>query len=564
MTSLNAASGRWSATDRRAVLRACADTPLDVLVIGGGITGAGILREAALRGARALVVDQGDFASGTSSRSSKLIHGGVRYLAQGQLGLVREVSRERDVLRKLAPHLVRPLPFLVPLYEDVGMRPRTARFGLWLFDRLAGVDRAHRHQVLSVKMTLALVPGLRSDHLTGALRYDEYATNDARLVLETLKAARRHGAQAVNYARVDALTYDHGAVSGARVTDRLTNESYTLHARAVVNAAGPWVDTVRALDTARTVNAQFAEKRLHLTKGIHLVFDRGRFPVPVTVTFAALDGRTIFVIPKGSCTYLGTTDTDYDGDAGNPEATPSDVRYLLDSANRMFPDARLRQSDVMGTWAGVRPLVHEDGKSPSEISRRDEIMVSSTGLISIAGGKLTGFRKMAERAWAVAAKRAGLPAEVAQPSLKSIRDRLGGGEVVDKEEAHRVGARCGVPMNEMDRWIDRYGSNWIALCERCAAGEAERKPLDDTSELVRAEVEYLVECEMAARLEDVLARRTDAYVFTADHGCNIAPQVARAMAPLLGWDDVRIAQEIADYRAIAENSACMPDHFPLQ
>ncbi|MDQ0189352.1 glycerol-3-phosphate dehydrogenase/oxidase [Alicyclobacillus cycloheptanicus] len=538
-------AGACSAAARRSYLQQAAAGELDVLIIGGGITGAGVLREASLRQARALVVEQGDFASGTSSRSSKLIHGGLRYLAQGQVALVREVSRERDVLQRIAPHLVHRQPVLIPLYTDIGMRPLTARMGLTLFDRLAGVDSEHRHQSLKRAQVLEKVRSLRTERLVGGLQYDEFSTNDARMVVETLKAACQRGCAAMNYARVDALTYADGRVTGAVVTDVLTGERYPLRARAVVNAAGPWVDHVRSLDTAQR-DAAMNAKRLHLTKGIHLVFSQARFPLDLTVMFPGVDERTLFAIPHGDCTYVGTTDTDYDGDPGAPTVTPADVRYLLDCIHQVFPDVDVSAADIIGCWAGVRPLLHEPGKSPSQISRRDEIIVSPSGLISVAGGKLTGFRKMAERAWAAAAEHAGMQPAWARPLKASLTEPLGGGGEIGQDALEACVDR-GVPASVAKRWVSTFGSAWPSLCDLYASDKAMQTCLDAPRQLVAAEIAYLVRHEMAVRLEDVLVRRTDYYHFSAGHGRSVAHPIAKVMAELLGWDANRMAAEVEDY-----------------
>src|SRR5947199_5015515 len=361
---------------------------LDLLVVGGGITGAGIARDAALRGLVVALIERTDFAAGTSSRSSKLIHGGVRYLEQGDVALVRESATERQVLRRLAPHLTAPLRMVMPTYGRA-MHAKLA-VGLWTFEKIASVPADERHAMWSREETLHHEPTLDGRHLFGAATFTEYLTDDARLVLATVKGAHAAGARCVNHVAVTAL--DPGSAETVlRLHDGLGGADYRVSARVVVNAAGPWVDEVRALAGAR------GGPRLHLTKGIHLVVPHARLPVRHAVVMQARDRRSVFAVPRDGATYIGTTDTDHGPPVDHPEVTAGDVDYLLDAANRCFTGPPLAPTDVTGTWAGLRPLLHEEGKRPSEISRKDEIMVSEAGLVSIAGGKLTTHRRMAER-----------------------------------------------------------------------------------------------------------------------------------------------------------------------
>lgn len=531
---------------------------VDVLVVGGGITGAGVLREAALRGVSALLVEQGDFASGTSSRSSKLIHGGARYLMQHQLGLVREVSRERAVLAHIAPHLVRETAVIIPLYENAGMRPMTARFGLWLFDQLAGTPRSQRHRSLTPAQVLTRCPGLNRDGLLGGLEYREYVTNDARLVVETVQTARAAGAAALNHVRVEGFTHGaNGRVNGAVLTDLLTGTRLCAHARSVVNATGPWVDAIRRLDDPGCA------RRLHLTKGVHLVFDRRRIPQDATLILPARDSRLLFAIPRADKVYIGTTDTDYDGPLDAHRTEQADIDYLLDAARRWFPDAGLTSGDILGVWSGIRPLLHQPGKAPSEISRRDEVFVSQSGLISVAGGKLTGFRTMAQRVFAHAAQAAGLPSPCAQPLRASREAPLLGGFAFDRAQALATCRRHGVPDSVAVRWLDVYGASWRSLSAVFERSAEMRRTLDGRSGLTAAEVTYFVEAEQALTLADVLCHRTDYFLFAADHGLAVAPCVADVMGPALGWDAARRDEEVRNYRARVEHAqaAVQPGPF---
>src|SRR5207249_801670 len=374
----------FSPETREATLAALPAAALDVLVIGGGITGAGVARDAALRGLRVALVERLDWAAGTSSRSSKLIHGGVRYLEQGDLGLVREAARERSVLRRLAPHLALPVRLLMPTYGRAGHAK--LGLGLWTFEHIATVAPEERHAMWSREEVLEREPTLDGTRLHGAATFLEYQTCDARLVLETVLGAHVAGARCVNH--VEATGVADGEVA---LRDTLTGRSTRARSRIVVNAAGPWVDEVR-----RRAGA-LAGPRLHLTKGIHLVVPHGRLPVRHIVVMQARDRRAVFAVPREGVTYLGTTDTDHGPPTDHPAVTGEDADYLLEAANRTFAGPPLARTDVVGAWAGLRPLLHEEGKRAWEISRKDEIMVSDTGLVSIAGGKLTTHRRMAER-----------------------------------------------------------------------------------------------------------------------------------------------------------------------
>lgn len=363
----------------------------DLIVIGGGITGAGIALDASLRGLKTALIEKNDFASGTSSRSTKLIHGGLRYLKQFEFALVKEVGSERAIVHRLAPHLVLAEKMLLPLKEGRGFGSLLTSFGLKLYDWLAGVKPEDQRRMLTRKRTLEMEPLLKPDDVKGGGIYAEYRTDDARLTLAIIKTAKSYNADCLNYVQSDGFMYNEGKIRGVLVTDVLTKQSFAIKGDVVVNATGPWVDTLRTLDNSKR------GKQLHLTKGVHIVVAHDRFPVRQSIYFDVPDGRMIFAIPRGRTTYIGTTDTDYKGSIDHVVTTRDDAHYLIDAVNDSFPSVKLELSDIESSWAGLRPLIHEDGHSTSELSRKDEIFESSSGLISIAGGKLTGYRKMAER-----------------------------------------------------------------------------------------------------------------------------------------------------------------------
>jgi glycerol-3-phosphate dehydrogenase len=381
----------FNAQKREEVKTLLASKEFDVLIIGGGITGAGILLDAASRGLSAALIEKEDYASGTSSRSTKLIHGGLRYLKNFEFKLVREVGKERAIVYNIAPHLVVPEKMLLPLVKGGSFGKFGTGIGLWLYDKLAGVTGEDKRKILSKGKTLEIEPTLRNDILKGAGYYAEYRTNDARLTLEITKTAVQLKATAINYAAATDLVYENKKITGVKCIDVITKTPFSIKAKKIVNATGPWVDELRKKDKS------LSEKKLHLTKGVHIVVNREKLPIKNSIYFDVEGGRMIFAIPRQEITYIGTTDTDFSEDKNSPKATKEDAQYLIDATNRMFPNAELKLLDILSSWSGIRPLVHEDGKNTSELSRKDELFVSNSGLITIAGGKLTGYRLMAKK-----------------------------------------------------------------------------------------------------------------------------------------------------------------------
>jgi glycerol-3-phosphate dehydrogenase len=521
-----------SPATRASILRDLPTRDLELLVVGGGITGAGIARDAALRGLRTGLVEARDFAAGTSSRSSKLIHGGLRYLQQGDVALVREAASERAVLRRLAPHLAEPLRMVMPTYRIATQLKLKA--GLFMFEKLAPVDAEERHRMWDRAEALAAEPLLAPTGLHGAAVFTEYLTDDARLVLANVRDAHAAGALVANHAEVTAL--ERGQVT---VRDTLTGETFAIRARVVVNAAGPWVDDLR-----RRAHAE-GGRRLQLTKGVHLVVPRDRLPIRHCVIMTARDKRSIFVVPRDGTTYIGTTDTFYPSPALVPEVTRDDVEYLLEATNRTFRDTRLGAADVTGSWSGLRPLLAEEGKSPSEISRRDEIMVDdATGLVTIAGGKLTAYRRMAERIVDLVYERLGRRAE----PCRTEHLPLPGGE----------GPVPPLPASLAPEAQSRLARLYGAGCTEILARDPAATPLRGIAGVLRAEIDHAIDAEMALTLEDVLERRTRALLFDAQQGLGGVEEVADVMARRLGWDAARKAAEIDDYRRLAATLRSFP------
>lgn len=535
----------FSAHNRTAVLTRMAEKELDLLVIGGGITGAGIALDASQRGIRVGLLEKSDFGSGTSSRSTKLIHGGLRYLKQGDVKLVQEVGRERAILYKNAPHLVIAAPMLLPIYKGGTYGYLASSVGLYVYDWLAGVERKERRKMMSREETLRLEPLLKKEGLKGAGFYYEYRTDDARLTLDIMKTAWSKGANIVNYANMTEFIYRDGKAVGVKVTDRHTGENYDIYAKKIVNATGPWVDGVRKLDNS------LKGKRLYLTKGVHLVVEKEKLPVTQSAYFDTPDGRMVFVIPRGKITYVGTTDTSYKQEIDQPRTTKEDRDYLLRAVNAMFPDVKLEEKDVVSHWAGLRPLIYEEGKGPSELSRKDEIFISDSGLITIAGGKLTGFRKMAEKVVDLVAEDLSKVQGRQFDTCKTDQVVVSGGERLGhtdyeacKQELLETGVSKGVDAATAQEWIDTYGTNTQHIYNRLEAVREKGQKLNE-EQLLRAQLSYAIEEEMTTTAVDFLRLRTGWTYFQVKKAEAKADAVIRLMGEKLGWSDADRERERA-------------------
>lgn len=510
----------------------------DLLVIGGGITGAGIALDATSRGLKTALIEKDDFAFGTSSRSTKLIHGGLRYLKQLEFGLVREVGSERAVVHRLAPHLVIPEKMLLPLYDKRGFGSTLTSFGLMLYDWLAAVRKEDRRKMLTRRQTLRQEPLLRESDVKGGAIYAEYRTDDARLTIEIIKSAFKRGAWPCSYVEATGFNYIDGSVRGAQVTDRYSNTSFTIEADAIVNAAGPWVDELREKDKSRK------GKRLHLTKGVHIVLSRERFPVQQAIYFNVDDGRMIFAIPRGDTTYIGTTDTNYDGSKDAVFAGKEDVDYLLRAVNKTFRPGDLTPADVLSSWAGLRPLIHEEGKSASELSRKDEIFESQSGLISIAGGKLTGYRKMAERVVDLVLEKFFSDREFESSTTADIM-LTEPGFVNYRDVARYIGAvsrdlgRLGGDRKFSSYLVHTYGRVTTALLNDL---KNNFKSADHKS-ILTVELDYALHNEMILYPADFFIRRTGMLFFDIDRLKESVDQALAAFKDRFKWSDEKVAEE---------------------
>ena len=516
----------------------------DVLVIGGGITGAGIALDAASRGLRVALVEKGDYASGTSSKSTKLIHGGLRYLKQLDVALVREVGQERAAVHRLAPHLVQPEKMFIPILENGQMGYWTTNVALLVYDALAGVKGADRRRMLNREQALAAEPMLRSEWVEGGAIYAEYRTDDARLTIENLKTAAALGAVCANYVEARGLIKEDGQVRGVHAHDALAageSGTFELRASVTVNAAGPWVDAVREID------GSLRGKKLFHAKGVHLVVPRERFPVRQSIYFDLPDGRMCFAIPRDRATYFGTTDTPYREHLDSVNVTPEDVDYLLAGVNRIFPTLELRADEIESSWAGIRPLIHEEGKSASEISRRDEIFESESGLLSIAGGKLTGYRKMAERI----VDRVAARLDGAEPTDTKKIALAGNGfadtEAVDafREEVEGLLAEYDLPQARAGYLVHVYGKQVLDILARV--------PPEGSPELRLAvgELAFGIEREQVSTLEDWAIRRSGRLYFDRAALDELLPALSLAYAELTGRSDAAREEELAELAEVS-------------
>jgi glycerol-3-phosphate dehydrogenase len=477
-----------------------------------------------------------DFAGGTSSRSTKLIHGGLRYLKQLEFKMVAEVGRERAIVYENGPHVTTPEWMILPIFKEGTIGKMATSFGLKLYDFLAGVKKEEQRMMLTKEETLEKVPILKKEGLLAGGYYVEYRTDDARLTIEVMKEAAVRGVKAVNYTKVVDLLYKDGKVIGARVENEIDGSVYDIFAKKIINAAGPWVDTIREVD--HSLN----EKRLRLTKGIHIVLDQTKFPLHQSVYFDTSDERMIFAIPRDGKTYVGTTDTFYNQDPKNPEVNLNDAAYLVKEINTMFPTINITESDIESWWAGVRPLIYEEGKDPSEISRKDELWISNTGLITIAGGKLTGYRKMAETVMDTVTKI--LNKEEGRVFLSCQTKNLpiaGGGFGGSSQfpsfiESNLSDAeKAGFSQKQYLKLVKRYGTNVkriFEIAKRYPHNIRYGLPLD-----VYVQIVYGIEEEMVVRPADFFIRRTGSLLFDIQWVLEWKDAVTEFMADTFGWTE---------------------------
>lgn len=530
----------FSSFNRTNIVNELQTNEFDVLIIGGGITGAGIALDAASRGMKVALVEKNDFASGTSSKSTKLIHGGLRYLKQFDFWLVKEVGTERAIVHKLAPHLVIPEKMILPLIEEGTYGSWLTSIGLKVYDVLASVEGEDKRKMLDKKEALAKEPLLPEKILNGAGYYAEYRTDDARLTIEVLKTANQYDAQILNYTQVEEFIYEKKRVSGVTVKDIFTNETYAIKSKYIVNATGPWVDNLRQVNKSKT------GKRLHLTKGVHLVVPFEKLPVKQSVYFDVPDGRMMFAIPRGRITYFGTTDTNYQQDKDSVETSLVDVLYLIEAVNNMFPDINLTIDDIESSWAGLRPLIHEEGKSASELSRKDEIFVSDSKLISIAGGKLTGYRKMSERIVDLVAKKYKKRYDTSFDPIQTEDLILTGGPFLNSKavkiyikQIFKLIQPFGFTKKEAEYLVYNYGKQTDIVLDKFDE-VIDEKP---QTRLLKAEVWFTIQHEMTCNPTDFFMRRTGRLFFDKPSVDAYKELVLEEFATYFEWDEKTIKKE---------------------
>jgi glycerol-3-phosphate dehydrogenase len=499
-----------------------------------------VARDAALRGLSVAVIDASDYASGTSSRSSRLVHGGLRYLERFEFGLVFESLRERALQRRLQPNLVWPIEFLVPSYEGDEHGLMKMDFGLWIYDALSVGRTAHWHRRLSAPRLLERVPGLRAEGLRGGISYHDCKTDDARLTLANVMDSARQGAVALNYVSLVAPRFEEDQVVGADLQDALTGDAITVRAAHIVYACGPWTD--------RLPEAPGGGHLMRPTKGVHLVLPRHRVPVETAVVVSApSDGRVIFIVPEGDTVYVGTTDTDYSGDPADVRATADDVSYILEALHHYFPESEIRAEHVCGTWAGVRPLIASDADSAYSTSREHEVYRDPRGLTTVAGGKLTTYRSMAE--------------EVVDAVIGGRRERRARGWKKCRTRELPLDPSLGPEPDQagengrLDHHLWRLhggGSAWIR--ERIAASPHEGAVLHPALPYRLAEVSRAVLTEHAERVDDILIRRLHFFTEAPDQGLGCVDLVAEHAAGLLGCDGEWAALEAKRYREMVDRS----------
>ena len=529
----------FSAKDRSDIIKTLKKEYFDIIIIGGGVTGAGIALDAASRGFKVALVEKGDFASGTSSKSTKLIHGGLRYLKQLEFALVREVGKERAIVHNLAPHLVRPEKMLLPLITNGNYGNIITSVGLMVYDVLANVDSEDQRKMLSKEETMRLEPLLKEEIVEGGGLYAEYQTDDFRLVIELIKASRDFEAVPINYVYVEEVLENGGTACGVRCSDQETGNEFNIYADYIINATGPWLDQVRER------SEKIQGKRLFLTKGIHIVVPHDRLPVKHSVYFDISDGRMAFAIPKKDVTYIGTTDTKYTGKPEEVAASKDDVKYIIDATNEMFPSVGINESDVVSSWAGIRPLIAEEGKSASEISRKDEIFISKNKMISMAGGKLTVYRQMAKKAVMEVIEmkktKTGIKKKLKCKTRKILLPGNGfkNYTAVKKYKEGLEASHSSIKPSTISYLVDLYGTQTKSILELSDIDKNHSENL-----VFEDEIKFSLENEMTMTLLDFYERRTGRLFFDISSIQSTKAIAAELFSSYFNWTESRKNSEL--------------------
>lgn len=520
----------------------------DLLIIGGGITGVGAAQDAASRGLKVALIERGDYAIGTSSRSSKLIHGGLRYLAQGNFRVTYESCAERALLQDLAPHLVKPMSFLVPIYRlGHGLMVFA---GLWLYDIVSLVKNSKFHKRVSAKKACQIVPLLEDKGLLVGYLYHDCQTNDSRLVMEVIKSASEYNAVSCNYMEARDLIKEQNFIVGAKAKDLINDKEISIRAKQVINATGVWMDKMCQVDEPQS------NQKVRPAKGVHITIERSRIPSEQALLFESAynDGRSLFFIPWYEGIIIGTTDTDFKGSIDSPVASPEDIKYILESTNKVFPNAKLTNQDVLSSYAGLRPLIDEGNKSTKDISREHRIFESDSGLISIAGGKLTTYRLMANQLMSFVIKSM-KERNLVQAVKPTITDKLclsgfSSGQTLEsvQKEIFPKAEKLGLDRVVSDHLVEDYGFNAQEILSIVAENKKLSARLTPKLPFIGAEVIYSVRAEQATHIDDFLVRRTRIAFLSQDQGTSVAPNVASLMKEELNWSQSQMETELHRYQ----------------
>ena len=535
----------WNYKNREKIIERLRENVYDVIVIGAGITGAGVAREAAMRGLKVAVVDMQDFAAGTSSRSSKLGHGGLRYLAHGEMDLVHESATERNWMVAHIPHLVRPLPFFLVMLGEGKYKKRDLVSACKIYDFLGNKDTEFKiykeHKWYKQEEVLELEPYLTEGNEGGAIYYDTNL-DDARLTIETLKEAIIRSADAVNYCKVMDYIKDNGKIVGVKCKDLINDNDFEIKSTLVVNATGIWIDNL-----VKNYPADIPEPLIRPTKGVHIQFKREHIKHNHALGIRSItDNRFFFVIPRGDYTIIGTTDTDYKGDLKNPICTKEDADYLIPSVKYYFPTAELEYENIISTYAGIRPLVMQKGKSESEVSRKHIVFFSDDGLLTITGGKLTAWRAMAEDLFRYVEEKNIFPDIKREKDFSKQKFTIG----LEKEEWLAEYKKSGVNLEDdiADHLYQQYGKGALKILEMIKEDNPLKERILDENDFVKAEILYILRHEMTPHLIDVFCRRTEMSLWIRhDKAREAAEKVAEIMAKEYSWSEDKKNSEIESY-----------------
>jgi glycerol-3-phosphate dehydrogenase len=535
----------FSYLTRQETLNRLQEEKFDLLVIGGGITGAGIAYDAVMRGIKVALVEKGDFASGTSSKTARMVHGGLRYLQQFQLGLVRQSLREREILYKLAPRLVKPTPFIHLIRKGDKANYFIISIGMWLYDLLSFFRNYRLHRMLSLGKFKNLEPQIRIREVVGAAKFYDCLADDARFTLEIVRSAYYYGARVANYLKATKLAKEAGRVSGAVLKDVISGKEIVVKSNVVVNATGVWADEIRLMDDPS------APKIVRANRGTHIILPKNKLKINNVVTFTGIDGkRGLYIVPWKNTCIAGTTDVDHQGNFDNVSASTEEVKFIIDSINAVFEDVNISFEDIISTYAGLRPLLKSEDESAYLASREHEILISDQGLISVAGGKLTTHRQMAQEVVNEVVKILKKQFDVSKlPRCRTKEVPIAQEEFdLKAEELDDLYHRLGLSLESLQRLFSIYGVGYRGIIDLILNNPELGGKLIPALPYLKAEVTYSVKFEMAMTLEDTLIRRLHIFHEAQDQGLSVAREIASLMGSHFGWDHVEIDRQFTLYK----------------